>query len=356
MDTPAGTSSCDLVDSDDIEITVADEMDFLRSLAESHNHSFSSPIVDEISGKLSVMARRHTREEDRAFFGALRRLVKNDGFSLRTMPKAVVAIQKMLGAPEVHIARLSAQLRLEPSVATRVVSIANCTLFGGQGRVASVDDAIVRLGLIETRNIVMAITAKSRLFRLPGRQERADELYQHALASAVAGKIVAERNNLVAGEEAFIACLLSELGRIVIYSAAADLVRESRGATTPHDETLEKTVSDLHGPVSALIAESWQFDLDTVSAIHFHHRPSSAPPEVRIMSQLMYAADDLAMRAVQQVSGQDMSLGLLSARKALGVEGEIDMLVEQTKIGYEELIRVITDPEAGEPPVRGKAV
>lgn len=343
----------------ELEITLQDVADgaILRDIvATPRTQSFSSPIVDELAGRLRIMARRSTGEDDRSFFASLRRKVINDGFDLRTMPKAIVPIQRMLGAPDVAVDALAAQLTLEPSIATRVVAIANCSLFGGQGRVGSVGDAVVRLGLVETRNIVLAITAQAKLFRLPGKQSEADALFRHALASAVAGKVVATDTGCAPGEVGFIACLLSELGRVVVFSEAADIRRVSRGRIDPDPKVVDATSEELHGSISALIAESWQFEVSTVSAIQYHHRPSSAPPEVRHLSQLMFVADDLASRAIHPERRRDMSFGLLSARKALGVSDDIERFVELTRVELEELERLMVEPTRGGPPVRGKVM
>jgi hypothetical protein len=70
----------------------------------------------------------------------------------------------------------------------------------------------------------------------------------------------------------------------------------------------------------------------------------------------MFVADDLASRAIHPDRRRDMSFGLLSARKALGVSDDIERFVELTRVELEELERLMVEPTRGGPPVRGKVM
>lgn len=335
------------------------ELELLRELSAGvHAATTRSPLLEEVSGHLMVAAKRAERQDDRVFVASLRQTIRREGISLRTMPQAMVSIQRLLSMPDCDLSALAKTLQLEPAIATRVVAIANSTLYGAGGRAASVEDAVVRIGLRETRNIIMAITCRAKLFRLPGGQEAADRMYAHALASAVAGKLIAGRLEAIGPEEAFIACLLSELGRIVIVAAAADLQRTSRGRVQPEEKAVAKLSGELHGGISALVAESWGFGPETVAAIHHHHNPSFAPPSTRLLSQVMFVADDVAGRVTGSKKHEVLSFSLVSARTAAGIAADFEQVVERARADYQELSRLIEDPGKSRSParIRGRAM
>ena len=87
-------------------------------------------------------------------------------------------------------------------------------MYIGAGRVKTVRDAAVRVGIDGVRNLALEIALAMRVFRVPRYQATADALRRRAVAVATLAGVVARAVGLPSGE-AFLCGLLSDLGLVV---------------------------------------------------------------------------------------------------------------------------------------------
>lgn len=104
------------------------------------------------------------------------------------MPKLMLEMQRLLDSPDCDLDRLVRVVEREPMVSTKVVGIASSAIYVRTQPVRGLRDAVFRIGLRETKNVVLAIVCQSKLFRVPGFEAEANVLYRHALASAIAAR------------------------------------------------------------------------------------------------------------------------------------------------------------------------
>ena len=89
------------------------------------------------------------------------------------------------------------QMRKHPVISLRLISVANSPVYRGIQEIRSLREAIPRMGLKETLNIIIAISNKS-LYTTDRVQFRIlmDKFWVHSLASAYGSKLIAEKLKL----------------------------------------------------------------------------------------------------------------------------------------------------------------
>lgn len=224
----------------------------------------------------------------------LRRSLATSSVQLPTVPEAIVRLDKLLRDPDCSIVQVADAVRAEPAIATKVVGFANSSYYAGFPRTASVEGAIARLGMRETKNIVQAVAFGSRLLRVPGWEREVDLLYRRSITAASAARALADQRRGDA-DEAFMAGLIHDIGRSVLLSTVGEFERTlgRRGAL---ERTFVQHLADgIHADLSALVAEAWNASLTLVVGVRYHHAPEVvAPGEGRQLAHLLQLADDLA--------------------------------------------------------------
>lgn len=224
----------------------------------------------------------------------LRRSLATSSVQLPTIPEAIVRLDKLLRDPDCSIAQVADAVRAEPAIATKVVGFANSSYYAGFPRTSSVEGAIARLGMRETKNIVQAVAFGSRLLRVPGWEREIDLLYRRSITAACAARALADQQRRDP-DEAFMAGLIHDIGRSVLLSTVGEFERTlgRRGAL---DRAFVQQLADgVHADLSALVAEAWNSSLSTVVGVRYHHAPEVvAPGEGRQLAELLALADDLA--------------------------------------------------------------
>jgi len=132
---------------------------------------------------------------------------------------------------------------------------------------------VVRLGLAQLKNTIL-MAATGQVFDQS--DAIAGSLWEHSIATSMAGRWLAIELGAVEPEMAFVAGMLHDIGKIHIYSqepeAYADLIRETEVAGDrffPREREIIGFTS--HESVGALLARKWQLSDEIVEVIRFHH-------------------------------------------------------------------------------------
>lgn len=200
---------------------------------------------------------------------------------VRPLPTSVARVVQALDDPKVGAEYIAHLLRLDQALAADVLRMSNAASYGGVSRTASVQEAVVRLGFVRVKSLVLgAATATLLTRRLSGYGLTGQELWNHAVVTASLARYVAEAVRYTDYEEAYVAGLLHDIGKLVLdqyvrsgYIVLTDLMRAKRLALWQAEEMV---FGMDHGAVGGLLAAKWQFPLPLAEAIRCHHWPSLA--------------------------------------------------------------------------------
>lgn len=276
---------------------------------------FSGDVAGHLDDTLRQITRQLSHRGDRLLLSRLFRALKNDGVSLPVIPENVLRIQRMLREPECTVADLSKAISSEPTVAAKFIAVANSPMYAATQAITTLGDAIVRIGLTQTSVIVLAIVARSRLFKVDHFQQEANALYAHSVACGGACQLLARFVHGVRADDAFSAGLFQELGRMFVLSLSSGLMLDE-GATPPQRSTMTWLAEELDAGFSALIAESWGYGQPLVRALELHNRVGRTPNEVVLLgpndpdrlTYLVAASDLLARLAIRGEDAVDLEV------------------------------------------------
>lgn len=197
--------------------------------------------------------------------------VASGAVELPVFPTSAQEVMRLCDAAEVDFRKLADVIRRDAMLAAHFLAMANSPAFGTRVPLVSLQQALTRLGVLQTKQIAVVIACKTRFFKIPGRPERADELLTHALDTALAAQEIARRRRLNV-EEAFLGGLLHDIGR----PAVLQLCVELDGDRLDHTEA-ETCADRLHEPVGAAIVAHWGLPAAVRSVIGGHHASTESP-------------------------------------------------------------------------------
>lgn len=191
--------------------------------------------------------------------------------------------------PDVTIAKLAHVVSKDPTLATRVVHLANAAYCAPLQTITTLPDAIVRMGTAAVRNLVIAACLSSRggdprVYGPAGRTQ-----IDHAIGTAYMAHVVAERVGW-SRDEAFLAGLLHDVGKLWLLKLAHDYA--GRNGAVPADE-LDEVVAAEHAGAGAVLLRGLQFPRHLIEGVMWHHDPQSAPNHAR-EAEVIYFANRLS--------------------------------------------------------------
>ncbi len=170
---------------------------------------------------------------------------------------------------------IAALLRRDVALAARIVRISNSPMFGGGGQVASVEDAVNRVGFAEILKLVGTATAARFTERaLDAYDISAQKLRDNMLYVAFAAEALARASGADA-RAAYTAGLLRPLGLMVLDRAGRGHVHFTQRFPSAKVPTYSAWEGGLFGidncEVTALILDEWRFPKELSGAIRRHH-------------------------------------------------------------------------------------
>jgi putative nucleotidyltransferase with HDIG domain len=260
--------------------------------------------------------------------------------TLPLLPHVATQLLSISDATAVSTKEYERLIIQDPAMVAKLLRTANSPLFGGGGRITSLQRAMSLLGFDTVRSIcIMVALQSSTSNRKMGVHFSAASFWQHGIAVASIAKVLAVLKRYTKPEEAFLAGLLHDIGKLAI---AMFLPNESREisirtradgiADIEAERLLMQGVS--HEDIGAEVASRW--GLPTLyGEVIAHHHTLSRDTEPSQLVQFVHAANVIAYQ-------QGMGFGVVSGNS------EIDALV-QMLLGMEpEQYTVIGEKVEGE--------
>ncbi len=192
------------------------------------------------------------------------------------LPNVAVRVMRMADDPNVGPRDIAAVVSTDVALATRVLRIANSAYYGMARKVSTLNEAVLLLGLKAMRSLAVAAAAYDTLKNeAAGYNLASGELWRHSISCAVASQVIAQKTRKVQPEEAFVAGLLHDVGKVILslyvaqqFQAILALVELEQ---IPFSEAERTVLGFDHAEVGARIAEKWNLPTPLVAAIGGHH-------------------------------------------------------------------------------------
>lgn len=259
----------------DAEIAPDPEVNGLEELAEE--------VAAHFWGRSSSSSAANTTEA-RPGDGALSRSRRTG--NLPVFPAVAARVFDLLADDNLNFGDLESIISSDQTLAGHIIAAANSAVAGGSTRMSSISQAVGRIGVIAARRVVRASTLRG-MYRAP--QSRA--LWNHSLDVAEAAARIAMQSGTVDSEEAFLAGLMHDLGKLVLGGLPAETLDRCDRLTQAGcpDLLVDRVVlGETHTSAGAQSLREWHFADHIAAAVEHHHQPErNAAP----MCSVLYLAE-----------------------------------------------------------------
>ena len=235
-------------------------------------------------------------------------------------PKLLPQLMHALSDMDCDMGSVVDMITFDPALTARLLQMCNSAYFGLARRVASVSEAVSRLGFHEVYHVVAIMSGEK--FLRPAHSSGLDpeRLWKHAVITAFAARFVA-RGMRADADMLFTAGLLHDIGKVPMAEALkgdySELVTDAalNGRTLV---SLEDASFDLnHAAVGGRLLEQWKFSPDFIASVRFHHDCTAAGDHARlaacveVANALAHSLEDLKPEEEPQEVVIPEALGVL---------------------------------------------
>jgi HD-like signal output (HDOD) protein len=228
---------------------------------------------------------------------------------LPVLPQVTVRLLAAVDSPERTSNEIAEIIEADPSLSAKLLKLANSSFYGQRGRISTIRNAVMVLGSKTIRSLALVVWTYTLRSQARDVEEMMAPLLAHGLATGVAAGMLAERINRGWGDDAFMAGLLHDIGRVALVAQMGTEYRTTIRDPAERESVLlhEKESMTLgfdHRDLGSVLMKCWGLPPFLADVAEKHH-DAGISPRNQIFVAAVALADTLSTRL-----GFNLALGM----------------------------------------------
>jgi len=247
------------------------------------------------------------------------------------LPAVVIKAIKTIDDPKSSSSDVAKIISQDEGLTAKVLKLANSAYYGFPRSITTLSEAITVLGYNTVKSLIYAAAAHGHMSgELKGYALDRGELWRHSLGVAIVSREIAKKVKHRDIEQAFVAGLLHDIGKIVLNQFVRFgftlIVKKVEVERVPFNQAEREILGFDHTDIGGRIAEKWNLPPELVDAIYHHHSPEESKVSPKLTS-IVHVANSLCLMLGWGI-GADGLLYPLSdfALQNLGIDNLDDLM------------------------------
>lgn len=201
---------------------------------------------------------------DQRFFNSFIQAYRDNKLSLPSLPHVALKLKEAI-ASDIGVSEAVDIISIDAPIVTKLIQIANSPVYAPVNSITNCHDAVTRLGLETTRNLVLSIGLK-QMFKCKDKQLKKgmQNLWKKSLHISCLSFVLASETKTINPEDALLAGLVCDIGVIPLLHFA-----EQASDEHPQFKDLEIAIPYFKAPIGSLVLHTLGFP-EELSAIPHH--------------------------------------------------------------------------------------
>ncbi|MCG8668297.1 MAG: HDOD domain-containing protein [Pseudomonadales bacterium] len=278
---------------------------------------------------------REDQPEDKQLFFDIYSDLRNNKLALPSLPDVAIKVRKMIDSGD-NAKTIAQVVNADPAITVKLIKAANSPLFRGTKEFETSAQAIVRLGLQTTKQLVTSFTLRE-VFKTkePTIKKRMDQLWSHSIEVGAICHALAKQVPGLDPEQGLLAGLLHEIGNVPLLIYAA----EYPGLVNDQDQ-LNRALEEYGPNLGSVILKRWNFSEELVEVAQQadnwkrdHEGPADYCDLVQVAQlHAILGKQDLSLPPMDQVPAfEKVSQGRFTPETSMQIMEDAKQDIEETR-------------------------
>ena len=269
-------------------------------------------------------------------------LLGEDAWALASLPHIFTEINRVVNDPRSSATNVADVISKDPNLTTKLLKIVNSSFYGLPSKVDTISRAVTILGNKQLSTLALGTSVLTIFGDIPADLVDMKSFWEHSVACGVAARMIAQYKKIAYTERLFVAGLLHDIGRIIIYKHLPTQGREvllhaQRTGCLLRSAELEMLGID-HTQIGGMLIKKWKLPMILQEALTYHHQPTLSQHVLE--ASIVHVADILINALTIGTSGERFVAPLIPEVWAeLGIQ--IDMIVRIVQLLDQQVEEII---------------
>jgi HD-like signal output (HDOD) protein len=245
---------------------------------------------------------------------------------LASLPSIFMEISEVISDPRSSAVHVADVISKDTSLSAKLLKIVNSAYYNFPSKIDTISRAVTIIGSRQLSTLALGASVVRAFQGIPVSLIDMESFWKHSITCGISARMIAGYKNIPNTERLFVAGLLRDMGRILLYKRIPDmmskiLIQARRTRKILRSAEVE-TLGFDHAYIGEILLKKWKLPLVLEQAVAHHHAPlkSSFPMEVSIV----HLSDILANTLEMGTSGERLIPPLIpEAWSFLGLEKEM---------------------------------
>ncbi len=267
---------------------------------------------------------------------------------LPTLPIIFRELFSRMQDPDAKVSELAEVISRDQALTTKILKLVNSAFYGRPAQVSTISRAVIIMGFQAVRSAALAVSVFERFKGLKSNAAgfTLDEFWRHSIGVSCIAKQLSMVLGRAEPEDAFVAGLLHDVGKLVMLQYFPEDVDDlTRAASEQHLSWRagEEALFPIgHASIGRALFRAWDFPPSVIEAVACHHTPEAASRHAELTA-LVHLADFLSyhMEAACPGALPEKSFSQDAARLVNLTPAAASEAVERARSEFDESLEIL---------------
>ncbi len=225
-----------------------------------------------------------------------------------SLPIIYTKINETVNNPRSSLKNLSDIISDDPGLTSRLLQLVNSAFYGYPTKIDTISRALLIVGTQQLRDLALATSIMNLFEGISEELVTMESFWKHSIACGVSAKIIATYRREPNVERFFVAGIVHDIGRLIIFKKAPQEAREALLFCKKNSELLYPVERQMigvdHSQVGHTLLQTWNLPPVLSEVVACHHAPASAS-SYPLETAIVHVADILAHGLQFGTSGEN---------------------------------------------------
>ncbi len=197
-----------------------------------------------------------------------------------SLPIIYLKLHEAINDPYSSLSKVSAIISDDAGLSARLLKLVNSSFYGFPQRIETISDAVSLVGSKQVRDLALVTTMMKAFQGIPEDLIDMEMFWMHSMACGVGAKVISEMIGESQIERYFVAGVLHDLGRLIMYSKVPNesriILERAKNEHRPMVDIEYDVLDCSHTEIGRALVDAWKLPSCFQEVVAYHHTPEKA--------------------------------------------------------------------------------